>query len=70
MGIIEQIFSELLEGKYRQHDVIQRKEDEKLYRKSLELNQVDELTDVFEKKMEIAAHEMEQWLMKHKNGNY
>jgi hypothetical protein len=66
MGIIELIFSQWIERNYRQHDAIQRKEDRKLSRKSQELNQVDELASFFEKRMELAAEEMELWLIENK----
>lgn len=66
MGIIELIFSEWVERNYRQHDAIQRKEDVKLSRKSQELNQVDKQAEMFEQRMELAAKEMELWLIKHK----
>lgn len=68
MGLLEQVFNEMLQRKYRQHDFIQQNEEKKLYKKSLELNQVDELAEAFEQKMELAAYEMEQWLIQHKKG--
>ncbi|WP_299095389.1 hypothetical protein [uncultured Metabacillus sp.] len=64
--IIEQVFRGLLENVYRRHDHIQRKEDANLYRKERELNQMDRLSDEFEQRMELAAVEMEKWLIKHK----
>jgi hypothetical protein len=66
MDLIERVFSEWIQGKYRQHDFNQRNEDEKLRKKSVELAKIDELTEQFEQRMELAAHEMEQWLIKHK----
>ncbi|MGM7719646.1 hypothetical protein [Metabacillus sp. Hm71] len=66
MRIIEQVFRGLVENVYRQHDHIQVNEDEKLQRKQLELDQMDVLANEFEQKMELAAVEMEKWLIKHK----
>jgi hypothetical protein len=66
MGIIEWLFNEWIERHYRQHDAIQRQEDDKLYRQSQELIQADELAELFEQRMELAAKEMEKMLIKQK----
>jgi hypothetical protein len=65
MDLIERVFSEWIQRNYRQHELIQRNEDEKLKNKSVELAKIDELTERFEQGMELNAQEMEQWLIKH-----
>jgi hypothetical protein len=65
MDLIERVFSEWIQRNYRQHELIQRNEDEKLRNKSVELAKIDELTERFEQRMELNAQEMEQWLIKH-----
>ena len=65
MDLIERVFSEWIQRNYRQHELILRKEDEKLRKKSVELAKIDELTEQFEQRMELDAQEMEQWLIKH-----
>jgi hypothetical protein len=65
MDLIERVFSEWIQRNYRQHELIQRNEDEKLRNKSVELAKIDELAEQFEQRMEQGAQEMEQWLIKH-----
>ena len=65
MDLIERVFSEWIERKYRQHELIQRIEDKKLKNKSVELAKIDKLAEQFEQRMELNAQEMEQWLIKH-----
>jgi Mg2+ and Co2+ transporter CorA len=67
MSLLENVFSEVLQRNYRQHDRIQRNEDEKLRKIQVGLKQIDELAEAFEQRMDLAASEMEQWILKNKN---
>jgi hypothetical protein len=65
VNLFERVFEELLQRNYYHHDRIQQSEDKKLQHKSRELNQIDEQAKAFEKNMELAAYEIEQWLINH-----
>ncbi|OAS88991.1 MULTISPECIES: hypothetical protein [Metabacillus] len=64
MSLLEKMFSEVLERNYRQHDRIQRNEDERLRKIQIGLKQIDELAESFEQRMDLAASEMEQMILK------
>jgi hypothetical protein len=64
MSLLEKMLSEVLERNYRQHDRIQRNEDERLRKIQIGLKQIDELAESFEQRMDLAASEMEQMILK------
>jgi Mg2+ and Co2+ transporter CorA len=67
MSLLERVFNEVLQRNYRQHDRIQRNEDERLRKIQVGLKQIDELAEAFEQRMDLAASEMEQVILKNKN---
>ncbi|MBO1511576.1 hypothetical protein [Metabacillus bambusae] len=67
MSLLEIVFSEVLQRNYRQHDRIQRNEDQRLRKIQVGLNQIDELAEAFEQRMDLTESEMEKWIIKNKN---
>ncbi|WP_226670629.1 hypothetical protein [Metabacillus litoralis] len=64
MGKIEGFFNEWIQAKYRHHDELQNKEDERIKRKENDLASLDSTAEAFEEKMEFTSVEIEKWLIK------